>query len=224
MIQLVLGRNVMMKKTVCIGLTLAMLALPVVTRAEDDHANHNMAAVENATDGAAKAYMDGMAKMNRDMNAAMTGDADVDFAAMMIPHHQGAIAMAKVQLEYGKDPGLRKLSEAIVTAQESEITFLKGWLAKHSKPTDATHAHHMPSSMAYMEGMEKMNRDMNAAMTGDPDRDFVLMMIPHHQGAIDMAKVQLEHGKDPELHKLSGNIIKAQEGEIAFMKGWLAKP
>jgi uncharacterized protein (DUF305 family) len=50
------------------------------------------------------------------------------------------------------------------------------------------------------------------------------MMIPHHQGAIDMAKVQLEHGKDPELHKLSGNIIKAQEGEIAFMKGWLAKP
>lgn len=212
-----------MMKTLCIGLTLAMLALPATTRAEEDHSKHNMAAMDNAADGAAKAYMDGMARMSRDMNAAMTGDADIDFAAMVIPHHQGAIDMAKVQLEFGKDPELRKLSEAIVAAQESEIAFMTGWLDKHPKPADVTHAHHMPSSMAYMEGMEKMDKDMNAAMTGDPDRDFVVMMIPHHQGAIDMAKVELEHGKDAELHKLSANIIKAQEGEIAFMKDWLAK-
>jgi uncharacterized protein (DUF305 family) len=61
----------------------------------------------------------------------MTGDADIDFAAMMIPHHQGAIDMAKVQLEFGKDPALRKLSKAIVSAQEGEIAFMKDWLAKH---------------------------------------------------------------------------------------------
>ena len=213
----------MMKKTFRIGLALTMLALPAATLAQDDHSQHSMPAMNGAVDGAAKAYMDGMARMNRDMNAAMTGDADIDFAAMMIPHHQGAIDMAKTQLEYGKNPDLRKLSEAIVAAQESEIAFMKGWLDKHPKPADTTHAHHMPSSMAYMEGMEKMDKDMNAAMTGDPDRDFVVMMIPHHQGAIDMARVQLEHGKDAELHKLSGDIIKAQEGEIAFMKDWLAK-
>ena len=214
-----------MKKTLCIGLTLTMLVIPAATQAQDDHSQHNMPATQNAADGAAKAYMDGMAKMSRDMNAAMTGDADIDFTAMMIPHHQGAIDMAKVQLQYGKDPELRKLSEAIVAAQESEIAFMKSWLGKHGKPAgdSSAHAQHTPAGMAYMEGMEKMNNDMNAAMTGDADRDFVTMMIPHHQGAIDMAKVQLEHGKDAELHKLSGDIVKAQESEIAFMKGWLAK-
>lgn len=212
----------MMKKTFRIGLTLAMMAMPVAVHAQDDHSQHAMPAMEDG--GAAMAYMDGMARMSRDMNAPMTGDADIDFATMMIPHHQGAIDMAKVQLQYGKDPDIRKLSEAIVVAQEGEIAFLKGWLDKHSKPAESSeHAGHMPAGMAFMEGMEKMNEDMNAAMTGDPDRDFVTMMIPHHQGAIDMAKVQLEYGKDGELHKLSGDIVKAQESEIAMMKDWLAR-
>lgn len=80
-----------------------------------------------------------------------------------------------------------------------------------------------PSSHAYMVGMEKMSRDMNASMSGDADKDFVSMMIPHHQGAIDMAKVELEHGKDPELHRLSREIIAAQEKEIAQMNGWQAR-
>lgn len=216
-----------MKKTFRIGLALTMLALPAATRAQDtDQSQHDMSTMEMqpGMEGAAKAYIQGMAKMSYDMNAAMTGDADIDFATMMIPHHQGAIDMAKVQLDHGKDPELRKLSEAIVGAQESEIAFMKGWLAKHPAPTGgAEHAQHMPAGMAYMAGMEKMNADMNAAMTGDPDRDFVTMMIPHHQGAIDMARVQLEHGKDAELHKLSEGIIKAQESEIAFMKDWLAR-
>lgn len=208
------------------GLALALMTimlLPAAAQAQDaNHAQHDMSAM----DGASGAYMDGMARMNRDMEAPMTGDPDVDFAAMMIPHHQGAIDMAKVQLEHGKDPELRKLSEAIVKAQEGEIAFLKDWLAKNGKAADGDAAHHRhddPAGKAYMDGMERMHRDMNAAMTGDADRDFATMMIPHHQGAIDMAKVQLEHGKDPELKKLSEAIIKAQEGEIAFLKDWLAK-
>lgn len=217
----------MMKTNFRIVLALTMLALPVATQAQDsDHSKHDMSTMEAqpGAEGAAKAYMDGMTRMSRDMNAAMTGDADIDFARMMIPHHQGAIDMAKVQLQYGKNPELRKLSEAIVGAQEGEIAFMKGWLDKHPAPAEASeHAMHMPAGMAYMAGMEKMSKDMNAAMTGDADRDFVVMMIPHHQGAIDMAKVQLEHGKDTELRTLSEGIIKAQETEIAFMKDWLAK-
>ena len=215
-----------MKTTIMTGLVLAVLVLPIATQAQEDHSQHDMSTMteQPGAEGAGKAYMDGMSKMNRDMNAVMTGDADIDFATMMIPHHQGAIDMARVQLEFGKDPELRKLSEAVISAQEREVSFLKSWLEKHPAPAGGSeHAMHTPAAMAYMAGMKTMSADMNAAMTGDADIDFVAMMIPHHQGAIDMAKVQLEHGKDAELRKLSEEIIKAQQSEIAFMKGWLAK-
>ncbi|SMH50640.1 DUF305 domain-containing protein [Mesorhizobium australicum] len=82
-----------------------------------------------------------------------------------------------------------------------------------------------PASTAYMQAMTKMDTDMKAMqMTGKPGADFALMMIPHHQSAIDMAKAYLESGEnDPELTKLSRDIIAAQEKEIAFLKGWLEK-
>ena len=93
----------------------------------------------------------------------------------------------------------------------------------HSKmnmpmPADATAA-----TTAYMEAMEKMHKDMTMSYTGDSDKDFVTGMLPHHQGAVDMAKIELQYGKDPDLKKLAANIIKSQDEEIAFMKAWLAK-
>jgi uncharacterized protein (DUF305 family) len=60
-------------------------------------------------------------------------------------------------------------------------------------------------------------------MTGNADQDFVAMIIPHHRGAVDMAKVELKYGKAPELKKLAQDIIKAQDDEIKFMLDWQAK-
>jgi uncharacterized protein (DUF305 family) len=80
-----------------------------------------------------------------------------------------------------------------------------------------------PADKAFMAGMQKMMKDMDVKPTGKTDKDFVLMMMPHHQGAIDMAKVELQYGKDPELRKMATEIVKAQEQEIGEMKAWLAK-
>ena len=84
---------------------------------------------ELANDPATVAYAAAMDKMVADMMVPYTGDVDVDFAAGMIPHHQAAIDMAKIQLEFGTDPGMRELAEAIIAAQESEIATLKAFLA-----------------------------------------------------------------------------------------------
>jgi uncharacterized protein (DUF305 family) len=73
-------------------------------------------------------------------------------------------------------------------------------------------------------GMAVMQRAMQSApVTGDPDRDFVAMMIPHHQGAIAMAANELKYGKDPQIRRLASDIIAAQRMEIAAMRTWLAK-
>jgi uncharacterized protein (DUF305 family) len=80
-----------------------------------------------------------------------------------------------------------------------------------------------PSSRAFNEANMKMHQAMSISFTGDADVDFVKGMIPHHQGAIDMAKIVLQYGKDPDTKKLAEDIIKAQEGEIAMMQDWLAK-
>jgi uncharacterized protein (DUF305 family) len=80
-----------------------------------------------------------------------------------------------------------------------------------------------PSTKAFKEAHMRMMHGMHIAYSGDPDVDFVRGMIPHHQGAIDMAKVQLQHGKDPELRKMAEKIIADQEKEIAEMKDWLKK-
>ncbi|KRE02267.1 hypothetical protein ASE63_07865 [Bosea sp. Root381] len=79
------------------------------------------------------------------------------------------------------------------------------------------------ATVAYKAANAKMHKDMDIAYAGDADADFVRGMIPHHQGAIDMAKIVLVHGKDPELKKLANGIIAEQEKEIAMMRAWLKR-
>ena len=80
-----------------------------------------------------------------------------------------------------------------------------------------------PSSLAFHAINKKMHDGMDIAFTGNADGDFVKGMIPHHQGAIDMAKTALAFGKDPEVRKLAEEIAKAQENEIGLMRAWLKK-
>ena len=95
----------------------------------------------------------------------------------------------------------------------------QGHGAGHGAPAAA--AKDSTATAAFKAANMKMHKDMDIAFTGDVDADFVRGMIPHHQGAIDMARIMLAHGKDPALKALATSIIADQEKEIAQMRGWL---
>lgn len=110
------------------AVAVALTAAAAVVVAQD-HAGHDAVQAKAAT----AAFETANAAMHEAMAIEFTGDPDVDFALAMIPHHEGAIAMAKVELQYGNDPALRKLAEEVIAAQTSEIAFLQEWLASRGK-------------------------------------------------------------------------------------------
>ena len=89
--------------------------------------------------------------------------------------------------------------------------------------TDGPQGDRGPSSLAFYGINQQMHEGMNIAFSGNADADFVNGMIPHHQGAVDMAKVVLAFGKDAEIRKLAEAIVQAQESEIAMMRAWLKR-
>jgi uncharacterized protein (DUF305 family) len=102
----------------------------------------------------------------------------------------------------------------------------------HGTHGTGAHGHHghaaapvsaSPSTRAFEEANAKMHRDMAITFTGNADVDFVRGMIPHHQGAIDMARVVLRHGTNEWVKKLAQEVITAQEREIAEMREWLTR-
>lgn len=112
------------------GATAVAQDKPAMDHSKMDHGTMPMGAPDSP---AAKAFIAANAKMHKDMTMTFSGDADVDFIKGMVPHHVGAVDMAKIVLQYGKDPEVKKLAEEIIKAQNTEIDFMKGWLAKKAK-------------------------------------------------------------------------------------------
>ncbi|MGY6705314.1 CopM family metallochaperone [Roseinatronobacter sp.] len=96
----------------------------------DAHAGHEMAPAPDGASAATLAYIAANAAMHEDMDIEFTGNADADFILGMIPHHEGAVAMAEIVLEYGEDPEVAELAREIIAAQEQEIGWMRDWLAR----------------------------------------------------------------------------------------------
>jgi uncharacterized protein (DUF305 family) len=175
-----------------------------------------------------------MNKMMAGMMVKPTGDVDHDFVAMMTPHHQGAIDMAEAELLYGHNETLLRVSQEIIAEQLQEIAAMRLAIGEPASPTWVTDAPlstpdaqpisgaSVKSEVAFLAqnntAMNKMMAGMAAKPTGDVDHDFVAMMVPHHQGAIDMAQAELRYGHNQQLKTIAQEIIVDQLKEIQFMR------
>jgi uncharacterized protein (DUF305 family) len=181
-----------------------------------------------------------MQTMMANMTVKPTGDVDRDFVAMMTPHHQGAIDMAQAELLYGHNEKLLRVSQEIIAEQLQEIAAMRLAIGEPASPTWVTDAPVSTSDAQPVAGtsvkseaaflaqndaaMNKMMAGMAAKPTGDVDHDFVAMMVPHHQGAIDMAQAELRYGHNQQLKTIAQEIIVDQIKEIQFMRLALGEP
>jgi uncharacterized protein (DUF305 family) len=150
---------------------------------------------------------------------------DLRFIDAMIPHHQGAVVMAREILQKSKRPELRQLATAIISAQEKEIAQMQQWRkAWYAQMPDTPMAWH--ASMGHMMAMSPAQRQamMMTMDLGPADANFDLRfldaMIPHHEGALTMAKAVQKNSRRPELQRLAQDILSSQQAEIRQMQQW----
>jgi uncharacterized protein (DUF305 family) len=150
----------------------------------------------------------------------MMAQADRHFIEMMIPHHQGAIDMANLALSRAKHPEIKGLAETIKRDQTREIQQMRTWYKQwYGTEVPATSMGGMG-----MMGMSR-HRDMMGDLTAlrnasDFDAEFIRQMIPHHEMALRMSRMVINHGNRRELRNLAESIIRSQTSEINQMQQW----
>ncbi|HQU81798.1 MAG TPA: DUF305 domain-containing protein [Pyrinomonadaceae bacterium] len=158
-------------------------------------------------------------EMKSDPNAA-SAPYDLQFIDTMTAHHSGAVDMAKMVDGRTQNADLKKFAAEIIKDQEKEIAEMKEWREKWFKGAPRAMNMEMPGMMDSMKmDMSKLSNSKDKSF----DLAFIEMMIPHHAGAVSMAKEALTKSEKPEIKTLAGNIIKAQEAEIKMMNEWKEK-
>jgi uncharacterized protein (DUF305 family) len=180
--------------------------------------------ISSTTPSPAKANHSGMNHGEMSLGAA-DSDYDLRFIDAMIPHHEGAVVMAKAVLQNSQRPELKKLANEIIQAQEKEIAEMKQWRkAWYPNVSDTPMAWH--KEMNHMMPMTSeqratMRMDLDLGKAGqDFDLRFINAMIPHHEGAVVMAEDAIAKSKRTDITKLAKGIISSQQIEIDQMKKW----
>jgi uncharacterized protein (DUF305 family) len=145
-------------------------------------------------------------------NAAM--NVDRHFIDQMIPHHDGAIAMAQEALERSRRPEILSLANGIIEAQSREIADMTAWYEQWFGEAPAASGHGM-----HMHGMEGDPAGLDAA--ADFDIEFLEQMIVHHEMAVMMAQMLLSGTNRAEMQMLADQIVTSQTREIEMMESWL---
>lgn len=159
----------------------------------------------------------GMDAMTESLKGLSGKDFEVKFLQEMIVHHQSALDMAGLVTTNTKRPELLNLAQAIKTTQSKEISDMTGWLASWHNAKPVSDAMSVPGMSQMMGDMAKLK----VAKDADFDKMFLMMMIEHHQQAVNMSQlVKAATTQHAELLKLGQDIIKAQTGEIDQMKNW----
>lgn len=183
-------------------------------------------AVETASPSAT-IPMEGTGQPKSASSESAGNEIDELFINMMVPHHQGAVEMAKIALERSQRPEIQSMARAIVDTQEKEITQMKDWKQTWYGSSDTPDMSAMPS-LSEMPGMGGMGHSMDMQADVDAlknaaepfDLAFIDAMIPHHQSAIDAARIVMESASHPEIRELAQQVIDAQQKEIDQMQTW----
>lgn len=151
-------------------------------------------------------------------SSADAKQTDGAFVVAMVPHHESAIEMAETASREGEHREVKELARQIIATQAAEIDDMEVIHQRLFGEPIGQASHGTLGMSAHEMGM---HMDAAGLMGAKPfDREFIDMMVPHHQGAIRMARVQLAQGEDPELMQLAESIIAAQAGEIDEMNRW----
>lgn len=149
-------------------------------------------------------------------------DADVTFLQMMYPHHAQAVEMAKMVPSHTQNQQLIALAAEVEKAQAPEMQQITGLLVSFGKPAPSASEGHAGHAMPGMMTDAQMSA-LQSAQGAEFDKQWLEMMIDHHEGAVDMARTELASGVNPESRQLATAIVAAQEAEINTMRGMLGQ-
>ncbi|WP_144805231.1 DUF305 domain-containing protein [Curtobacterium sp. BH-2-1-1] len=154
--------------------------------------------------------------------ASAHNDQDVMFAQMMLPHHKQAVEMSDMLLAKGSgvDSDVAALAKQIKAEQSPEINQLASWLQGWDEPTESEHSG-MGHSMSGMMSDSDMN-DLDQASAKDAGKLYLEQMVQHHKGAVDMAKTEVDKGKNTEAVAMAKSIVSSQTEQITQMRDMLA--
>jgi uncharacterized protein (DUF305 family) len=143
---------------------------------------------------------------------------ELQFIDTMIVHHQGAIDMAQLVATRAQHEELRQLAKSIISDQQREIAEMKAWRSNWFGANPQAINMDLPGMHEGMSGMDLAKLD--SLKGNDFDLEFIRQMVPHHEGAVMMAKELLAMDAHAELKTLAQSIVQSQTAEVAQMKTW----